>query len=197
LPRLKNTSVLVNAVCDGVSSNSLFCDFAYADEYDVQTKRYSGLKFGERISLPSDGRDGLIVKIEAAQKQSEEEAQRKAAASQGSGVIPPGGTGSGVTGTPIPPMPGPGGIQGTPPQPAAPKNTRFFMSTNLDNIRIGRDVQNYVDNIISHLTSVDGAQVEISLELTATFPNGFTQQTVRTVSENCQTLQVKDFGFEE
>jgi hypothetical protein len=27
--------------------------------------------------------------------------------------------------------------------------------------------------------------------------NGISQQTVRAVSENCQTLRVKDFGFDE
>lgn len=46
------------------------------------------------------------------------------------------------------------------------------------------------------LTAVDGAQVEISLEVDVKSPDGLSQQTVRTVSENCRTLGVQ-FGFDE
>jgi len=44
---------------------------------------------------------------------------------------------------------------------------------------------------------VDGAGVTVSLEVQADSAEGFTQQTVRTVSENCRTLRVRSFGFEE
>jgi hypothetical protein len=44
---------------------------------------------------------------------------------------------------------------------------------------------------------VDGSQAEISLEVNITSPNGLPSQAVRTVSENCRTLKVQDFGFEE
>ncbi len=54
-----------------------------------------------------------------------------------------------------------------------------------------------VEEVISHLTSVDGAQVEISLEVNVKSPEGLSSQTVRTVSENCQTLKVRSFGFDE
>ena len=82
-------------------------------------------------------------------------------------------------------------------QPAAPKNRRFFMSALLDNTRINRDVQKYVEEIIQHLTSADGVEVKVSLEVEAESDDGFTQQTVRTISENCRTLRVRDSGFEE
>jgi hypothetical protein len=54
-----------------------------------------------------------------------------------------------------------------------------------------------VEEVISHLTSADGAQVEVSLEVNAKAPDGLSPQIIRTVSENCRTLRVKDFGFEE
>ena len=79
----------------------------------------------------------------------------------------------------------------------SPKNKRFYMSADLDTTRINRDVQKYVDEIIQHLSSVDGATVKASLEVEAESSDGFTQQTVRTISENCQTLRVRDSGFEE
>lgn len=71
------------------------------------------------------------------------------------------------------------------------------MSADLDTTRIGRDVQKLVEEVISHPTSVDGAQVEVSLEVNVNSPDGMNSQIVRTVSENCRTLRVRDFGFEE
>ena len=73
----------------------------------------------------------------------------------------------------------------------------FYVSAQLDTTRIGRDVQRLVEEVISHLTSVEGAQVELSLDVNVISPKGMSTQTVRTVSENCQTLRVQTFGFEE
>ena len=70
------------------------------------------------------------------------------------------------------------------------------MSAELDTTRINRDVQRLVEEVITHLTSVEGAQVKVSLEVSLEAPSGLPQQTVRTVSENCRTLKVKDFGFD-
>lgn len=78
-----------------------------------------------------------------------------------------------------------------------PKNRRFFMSADLDTTRINRDVQKYVEEIIQHLTSVDGVRVKVSIEVEAESADGFAQQTVRTISENCRTMRVRDSGFGE
>lgn len=72
-----------------------------------------------------------------------------------------------------------------------------IMSAKLDNTRINRDVQRLVEEVISHLTNVDGSRVEVCLEVNVDAPDGMPQTTVRTVSENCQTLKVKDFGFDD
>ena len=77
-----------------------------------------------------------------------------------------------------------------------PKNTRFFMSAKLDTTRINSDVNKLVEEIISHLTTVDGCSIEVSLEVNADAPEGMPSAIVRTVSENCRTLKV-DGGFEE
>ena len=71
------------------------------------------------------------------------------------------------------------------------------MSAELDNVRINKDVNTYVQEIIQHLMSVDGAEVELKLEVEVTAPNGIPSGTVRTVSENCRTLKVTDFGFDD
>ena len=132
-----------------------------------------------------------------AKRQAEEDAARARAAQQEQG--------SGGDVIVAPPQPADGGahITNVSPQPAPapateqPKNKRFYMSVPLDTTRIGRDVQRLVEEVITHLTTADGTQVEVSLEVNVQAPDGLSQQIVRTVSENCRTLHVEDFGFEE
>ncbi len=57
----------------------------------------------------------------------------------------------------------------TPATKEPPKSKHFFMSATLDNTRINRDVSKLVEEVISHLTALDGSKVEISLEVSATF----------------------------
>ena len=83
-------------------------------------------------------------------------------------------------------------------QPPAPaSDTRFFMNVKLDNTRVIRDLQKYLDEVITHLSTVDNCDVELSLEVSAHAAEGFPPGTVRTVSENCRTLRVENFGFEK
>lgn len=70
------------------------------------------------------------------------------------------------------------------------------MSVKRDNTRVIRDLQKYLDEVISHLSAVDNCDVELSLEVNAQADGGFPQGTVRTVSENCRTLRVNNFGFD-
>lgn len=81
--------------------------------------------------------------------------------------------------------------------PTPPNNKHFYMSVKLDNTRVNRDINNYVQEIIQHLMSVDGANVELKLDVEVEAPNGIPSTTVRTVSENCRTLKVTDFGFDD
>lgn len=57
-------------------------------------------------------------------------------------------------------------------------------------------VSTYVDEIVRYLMQVDGATVELKLEVDVTAPSGIPTTTVRTVSENCKTLKITDFGFD-
>ena len=71
------------------------------------------------------------------------------------------------------------------------------MSVKLDNTRVIRDLQKYLDEVITHLSMTDNCDVELSLEVSANVPDGFAPETVRTVSENCRTLRVDSFGFDK
>ena len=58
------------------------------------------------------------------------------------------------------------------------------MSVKLDNTRVIRDLQKYLDEVISHLDNTENCHVELSLEVNANAPDGFSQGVIRTVSEN-------------
>ncbi|MBM3880938.1 MAG: hypothetical protein FJ387_14665 [Verrucomicrobia bacterium] len=60
-----------------------------------------------------------------------------------------------------------------------------------------RDAGTLSKEVVEHLTSQLGAQVEITLEIQAQVPSGIPDKTVRDVSENCRTLKFKTFEFEK
>jgi hypothetical protein len=51
------------------------------------------------------------------------------------------------------------------------------------------------DEVISHLNSLVGAKVRVTLEIDASIPDGAPEQVVRTVTENCKSLKFKQQGF--
>jgi hypothetical protein len=191
LPRLANEAVLENAILAGLGSTEYF---AFAAGFDG--KRYMGLKFNQsadRIEI-----SGFLVKTDIAQKQLDEEAkQHPQQPGQSDEGANPSNTGDNAGGAYTPPVdgnePDTSGVYTT----ETPKNRHFYLNTRLDNTRINRDVQQLMEEVISHLINIDSAQTEISLEVNVSAPNGLPPQTVRTVSENCRTLKVESFGFDE
>lgn len=190
LPRLANYAVLEDTIRRGVNSNEFF---ALAAGYT--NDRYVDLKFDTTIM--GINLSDLLVKTGVALKQMVAE-KPKATSTDipfnqggGSSTTDPSGfenEGSGAGSSE-------GNSGGT--QPKAASNKHFFMSAKLDNTRVNRDVQNYLQEIIQHLVAVDGSHVELTLEVEVTAPDGIPNSTVRTVSENCRTLKVTDFGFDE
>lgn len=74
---------------------------------------------------------------------------------------------------------------------------RFHGSAKLDPKRVGRDAAKIAEEIVQHLASMIGAEVEITLEIQAHIPDGASPELVRTITENCRTLKFADHGFEE
>lgn len=199
LPRLANEDVLLNAISSGLGSYEYF---AYASGFDGT--RYLDLKYGQSVGMVE--RSAYLVKVSAAKdqlaadeakRQAEEDEARARAAQQGQS------SGGDVAVAPPQPINGESHVINVPPQPTPapaieqPKNKRFYMSVPLDTTRIGRDVQRLVEEVITHLTTADRTQVEVSLEVNVQAPDGLSQQIVRTVSENCRTLHIENYGFEE
>ena len=174
LPRLASFEVLQACIQRGVDSEEYF---AYAD--GVLDGKYVGLKYNQPVGIVD--RSGYIVALSAALKQLVNEKQPDTKAEP---PVPPVNDGS--RGTPP-----------TPPAPPQPQSRRFHMTATLDNTRILKNAASLMDEVINHLTQLDGATVEIKLLVDATMPAGAPMSTVRTVTENCRTLRVDDFGFEE
>ena len=65
LPRLKDSSVLVGAVRDGLGLLTWEEEsFAFADSFDEETGRYRGLRGGQIVSVVDADSPGLLVKGE-------------------------------------------------------------------------------------------------------------------------------------
>ena len=189
LPRILNAQVLLDAIGDG-TTHMLWRDetFAYSEGVDEKTGRYLGLKAGDPC-LAKIG--GFLVRSQAADLQMTQDRSRE----QGPGTPVPI-----IPGTPVPPTQP--RIFGQPPAPisVAPKAKvlrRFHGHVQLDPNRTGRDAGNIAEAIIQHLALLNGAEVEVTMEIKARVPEGASEQIVRTVTENCRTLKFDGFGFEE
>ncbi|HRY49076.1 MAG TPA: Swt1 family HEPN domain-containing protein [Candidatus Paceibacterota bacterium] len=189
LQRLKGPEVLLNAIRDGINLMTWSTDsFAFAESWDEAKKRYVGLQAGRLITVET-GSNGLLVRPEVA------EAQIKAETPTIHPLpLPPDGIGK-----PSPqPWSQPGGQTIVPPKPTPEQlPTRFYGSVTIDAMRMGRDIATISKEVVEHLTSQLGSEVEITLDIHAKIPGGVPDKTVRDVSENCRTLKFKTHGFEK
>lgn len=82
-------------------------------------------------------------------------------------------------------------------EPVGPApDTRFFGVAKVNPERYGRDFNRIAQEVLQHLAAVDGTTLEVTVEVTATNPNGFPPDKARVVSENARTLKFDQFGFE-
>jgi len=201
LPRLRDREVLDGGIAAGPDELDWErTGFALATGYDGQ--RFEGL------ALPPNSRFGQITDstlparpdLALAQRNADVEAKAKAdAAAAGGGLVDGGsgvsGAGTGPDGVTIV-VPQPGG-KTSPPPPPGPKNVRFFGAAKLDPEFYQKSFTKMVQEVIQHLAAVEGAELELSIEITARRPEGFPEDKARIVSENARVLQFDQFGFED
>ena len=195
---------MLEAVRDGVTSTIWKDSFAYAEGFDEEKGRYIGLKAATGIS-PIISTQSLLVKPDLAQKQLDaDQATTQATTtitggtttvisgggSDNGGGSSDGGTGStGDTGTGN--GTGGGGVVLPPPL------RRFYGIVDVDPMRVNRDAAAIANEVIQHLTSLNGAKVTVNIEIQADIPDGVPDDVVRTVTENCRTLKFTSQGFEQ
>ncbi|MGI6364080.1 MAG: Swt1 family HEPN domain-containing protein [Bacillota bacterium] len=193
LPRLKNQYVLTEAVESGITGLIIDDTFGYAERWDPTQDRYVGLKSpGFSGGVIMDGAS-VLIKPEIALKQLADERQ-------GNGVNDPKPEPNGEeqeTGTDF--NPGPSGDEtAVKPKPVGQTQAkRFYGVTELDATRFARDANTITQEIIQHFASLLGAEVEVTLEISAKVPGGIPENVIRTVTENCRTLQFRTQSFEE
>lgn len=74
-------------------------------------------------------------------------------------------------------------------------NVQWFGSEALDASRVGRDAARIASELIAHLQALPGVTAKVTLEIETEIPNGASESTVRTLTENSRTLGFEDHGF--
>ncbi len=170
LPRLRDISVLEGAVRDGSSSLLWRSEtFAYAAAREVLGE-YRGIVAGRLADTPVTS-TSLIV-------------DGSVLPDPLPGVEPP---------KPPPPSPGPG------PEPIR-RVRRFHGEVSLgDPRRPIPELTKIVDEVIDRLAQQTDVRLHVTLQVEAehSATDGFTDDTVRTISENAKTLRFKDFGWDK
>lgn len=182
LPRVTSRQVIELAVQDGASVINADDTFAVAGLFDEAKKRYSGLKVGEGLPGVVD-RTTLVVKTAVARAQRERERHPSEPPRHGSGEM--GKVDGSVSQR--------GGSSAT--APRLPPNV-FIGSVRLDGERVVKETGRVVMEVLEHLSVLPGAEVNVTLELRVSVPDGVKEDVVRTVSENAKTLKFQTFSFE-
>ncbi len=185
LPRLRDSSVLTAAIGEGVGTLLWRSEtFAYAAGKEVSAKegepaRYLGLVGGRQTNVLLDGRSMVVrPEIAAAVIDSIEPVEPTTGEYPPAPDHPPERVGIAEAG------------------PTAVR--RFHGSVSLDPTRPTPEFSRIADEIISRLSGLDGVTVRVTVEIAAAAKgDGFSDATVRTVTENARTLKFGDAGFEE
>ena len=188
LPRLRDQSVFVASIQAGITGGDYF---AYATSVS-QRGRYEGLILGAPAAAIYVDATSVLVKPEAARAQLEAERAPAPAGETGADTSTT-GTGAGAGGA-VRPEDGAesdGGVV------HPPLSCRFFGTARLDPDRAGRDMGTVAEEVLQHLTTLPEAKVEVTVEISATAPNGIGDPVRRIVDENCKTLRFLSHGFED
>ncbi len=199
LPRLRTRSSLEKAVQAGAGSRDFF-GIAYGET----DGHYDGFQFGGGNVAP----DETLLLIEpgaAAAYEARKEAERRAAtgdspeSGSGGGTSPESGsqTGPGTSGSGG--QPGGGTHPHDPPpviQPPIQKARQYRGAATVKAETAKSQLLQLADEIIANLTSDPTAEVRITLEIEATFPNGASDSTKRSVTENGNSLGLRQNEWE-
>lgn len=176
LPRLKDRDVLMNAIRAGLATDEYF---AYAEGY--HEGRYMGLRIGQMFPDIIESR--LLVKPGVAKPLLEEKPVEPF------GPVDEGDKGTEDTGAT--------GGEARAPIISKAKAKRFYASFRADSVRMNRDAGTIFKEIVSVLSEVKGADIEITIDIKAMLPEGIDASIERVVKENGRTLGATSIGIEE
>lgn len=168
MPRLTDKSVLLETVRKGVAERT----FALSDDEDLTHE----LKFGD-ISLREISTESFLVKSSVAQEQLKIKSPDPPKKENGDAGTDPSS---------------PSTL--SPPQPLLPKH--FSMDVELDKTRLNKSFNACIDEVASYLMHLPNVSVSIRLAIDISAPEGIPEDLKEVISENCHTLKVRNFYFE-
>ncbi len=186
LPRLRDRRVLHESISEGVANMNWRAEtFAVAESFDAVSGKYLAVHSGSL--LPEVRPSYLVVRPEVAERLLDV-----------------------ADGKPGPDRDGENGKNGQDadehkvspdrPRDAVPADslpTSFHGSVEIRADRLIRDASQIAEEVVTHLLSLPGANVRITLEIDATAPDGIPAKTRRDIDENCTALHFTHRDFEE
>ena len=200
LPRISSDQVILNALVNSKAALSCERTFHLADCFEAGTTEdspggYLGLRHQASSSTHPPSLNSLIVKYEVALAQIEADRARPVdPLTSGQGRGEDKGTQKPHTKEGTRP-PGPGGVAHPPPPPKPQLPTRYVATVNLDPTRASLQMSAYMEEVISHLQALPGAEISLTLEVQATAQGGIDEATARILLENSVALKVDNPGL--
>lgn len=180
LTRMKNRKVLADAISESLAGMMWEEEgFALSEGFESATGIYDGLVLpgaGGFFGAITD--QTLLVKPEVAK------AQMPAV------ITPHGDVPGGSTPAPTSVITTPGVVE-----PKA--STRFFGVYEVDPERYSRDLNRLSQEILQHLSSIDGVDLDITIEIHAAVKEGFAADKIRVILENARSLKFRQSSFEK
>jgi hypothetical protein len=184
MPRLKSRDVLAQAIIKGASSRDFF-----GTAYGQHEGKFDGFKLGEGNIQLDDTL--LLIELETAKQYEVAHVAPPVSAPVLGGVAAPiqSGTTFSVPSTAQP--------QFTTSTPGGASKAHAFIGTAEVNAAAAKmRLVQIAEEIISILTSDAHANVTVSVEITAEFPEGVSEQIKRAISENAASLGFKNITWE-
>jgi hypothetical protein len=175
LPKLRDRVVLEGAIRDAVGK--LDPSFGFASAFDAEKNRYVNLLWGRTPPeiMPATA---LLVRSEAARaqlgKESAEPTDKTGTEPGGGSIVDP------SDGDDIAPRPSPQG----PPK-------RFYGSVEIDMLRPVKAFDAILNAVVMELQRTQGAKVELTLEIEAETPPGFSESDIGVIRDNARQLKFK------
>jgi predicted AAA+ superfamily ATPase len=186
LPRLKGRDTLAQAVVKGAASRDFF-----GTAYGQTGETFEGFRLGDANVQLDDTL--LLIEAEAAKRyESNLIANSTASAGTAKATNPPARVTAGGNTLFDPPVSG----VGTPLTSSIGKLGSYYGSVEVNPATAKIRMVQLAEEIISHLVADSQAEIKITVEISAGFPNGPSDQVKRTVSENAKSLGFKTSTWE-
>ena len=193
MPRLKTRRVLEQAIIKGAASHDFF-----GTAYGQQQATFDGFMLGNaNVQLDTTL---LLIEPEAARQYAAAQQQAQAATQMPASAAPPDPASPSMGYNPstlepsVPPM---REQTAGPLAPTTPTQTHSFIgSADINPASAKLRLIQIADEIISLLTSDPQANIQISIDISADFPQGVSDQIKRAVSENATSLGFKNKTWE-